>query len=70
VKALARTPGGVVPFETAKAQVRDRLLASRTEKVYEAYMQELRKDATVDLRVREVPLQLPAPPPLDPPPPR
>jgi len=70
VKVLAQSPGGVVPFETAKAQVRERLLASRTEKVYEAYMQELRKDATVDLRVREVPLQLPTPLPEGPPPPR
>ena len=67
VKVLAQTPGGVVPFETAKAQVRDRILASRIEEAYESYMRELRKDATVEMRVREVPVRLPVMPTADPP---
>ena len=58
VKLLAKTSGSVVPFETAKNQLRDRLMMSRYEKEYEAYMQDIRKNATVELRVREVPLQL------------
>jgi len=63
VKVLAKTAGSVVPFETAKDQVRDRIMMSRFEKEYEAYMQDLRKNATVELRVREVPLQLTGPVP-------
>jgi parvulin-like peptidyl-prolyl isomerase len=63
VKVLAKTAGSVVPFETAKDQVRDRIMMSRFEKEYEAYMQDLRKNANVELRVREVPLQLSGPVP-------
>jgi parvulin-like peptidyl-prolyl isomerase len=63
VKVLAKTTGSVVPFETAKDQVSDRIMMSRFEKEYEAYMQELRKTAMVELRVREVPLQLTGPVP-------
>jgi peptidyl-prolyl cis-trans isomerase SurA len=70
VKVLAQTPRSVVPFETAKAQVRERILASRTEEAYEPYMKELRKDATVEMRVREVPVQLPEMPPVGPAQPR
>jgi parvulin-like peptidyl-prolyl isomerase len=61
VKVLAKTSGSVVPFEAAKDQVRDRIMMSRFEKEYEAYMQELRQSASIELRVREVPLQLSGP---------
>jgi len=58
----ARYPlGRKSPFETAKAQIRERLMYARFDKEREAYMQELRKNASVELRVREVPLQLTGP---------
>ena len=57
----AKTAGSVTPYDAAKDQVRDRLMAARFEKAYDAYMDELRKGASVELRVREVPLQLTGP---------
>jgi hypothetical protein len=57
----AKTSGSVTPYDAAKDKVRDRLMAARFEKAYDAYMDELRKNASVELRVREVPLQLTGP---------
>ena len=61
LKVTAKTSGSVTPYDAAKERVRDRLLAARFEKAYDAYMDELRKNASVELRVREVPLQLTGP---------
>jgi parvulin-like peptidyl-prolyl isomerase len=61
LKVTAKTSGSVTPYEAAKDKVRDRLMAARFEKAYDAYMDELRKSASVELRVREVPLQLTGP---------
>ena len=61
VRVTAKTSGSTTPFETAKNQVRDKLMYARFDKEREAYMQELRKNASVELRVREVPLQLTGP---------
>jgi parvulin-like peptidyl-prolyl isomerase len=61
IKVTAKTSGSTTPYEAAKEKVRDRLMMSRFEKAYDAYMQELRKNASVELRVREVPLQLTGP---------
>jgi peptidyl-prolyl cis-trans isomerase SurA len=61
VKLAAKTSGSTTPYEAAKDRVHDRLMMARFEKAYEAYMQELRKNASVELRVREVPLQLTGP---------
>ena len=61
LKVTAKTSGSVTPYDAAKDRVRDRLLAARFEKAYDAYMDELRKNASVELRVREVPLQLTGP---------
>jgi len=63
IKVVAKTSGSVVPFETAQSTIRERLMMARYEKEYEVYMQELRKSANVELRVREVPLQLSGPVP-------
>jgi hypothetical protein len=57
----ARTPGSTTPYEAAKDKVHDRLMMARFETAYEAYMQDLRKNASIELRVREVPLQLTGP---------
>jgi parvulin-like peptidyl-prolyl isomerase len=61
IKVTAKTSGSTTPYEAAKDRVHDRLMMARFEKAYEAYMQELRKNASVELRVREVPLQLTGP---------
>lgn len=61
VRVTAKTSGSTTSFEAAKEQVRDRLMMSRFSKAYEEYMAELRKTASIELRVREVPLQLTGP---------
>jgi hypothetical protein len=61
LRVTAKTSGSTVPFETAKNQLRERLMYARFDKEREAYMQELRKNASVELRVREVPVQLTGP---------
>jgi hypothetical protein len=61
VKVTAKTSGSTTPYEAVKDKVRDRMMMARFETAYEAYMQELRKTASVELRVREVPLQLTGP---------
>ena len=61
VKVAARTDAVTTPFEVAKDKIRDRVTMTRFEKEYDAYMQELRKNAQIELRVREVPLRLTGP---------
>jgi hypothetical protein len=61
VKVIAKTSGSTTPYESAKEKVRERIMMARFEKEYDAYMEELRKNAVVELRVREVPLQLTGP---------
>jgi parvulin-like peptidyl-prolyl isomerase len=59
-----RTPAGVTPFEQAKAEIRERLGRERWAAEYDKYIGELRAAAQpgIDLRVREVPLQVAVPP--------
>ncbi|HUL76895.1 MAG TPA: peptidylprolyl isomerase [Vicinamibacteria bacterium] len=61
VKVTAKTSGSTTPYESAKDKVRERLMMTRFEAAYDAYIQDLRKTASVELRVREVPLQLTGP---------
>ena len=61
LKVTAKTSGSVTPYDAAKDRVHDQLMAARFEKAYDAYMDELRKNASIELRVREVPLQLTGP---------
>jgi peptidyl-prolyl cis-trans isomerase SurA len=61
VKLTARTPAATTPFEQVREKLRDGLMTTRFEKEYDAYLQELRKTAQIELRVREVPLQLTGP---------
>jgi parvulin-like peptidyl-prolyl isomerase len=61
VRVLAKTSGSTTPFEGARDRVHDRLMMDRFEKEYASYLGELRKTAQVELRVREVPLQLTGP---------
>ena len=65
LRVVAKTTGSVVPYATAKGRVRDELMAARFETEYEVYMTEVRAEAVVELRVREVPLTLSGPVPED-----
>jgi parvulin-like peptidyl-prolyl isomerase len=61
LKLVEKTEGSQVPFEEAKAEIQKRLSSERTEREYQAYMEGLRKEAIIDIRVREVPLQATVP---------
>jgi peptidyl-prolyl cis-trans isomerase SurA len=61
LKVVAKTSGSVVPYETARAKIKDRLMMKQFEKEYDKYMEEVRSKAVVELRVREVPLTLSGP---------
>jgi parvulin-like peptidyl-prolyl isomerase len=61
LKVTAKTEGSTVPFEAAKEKIRDQVMMSRFAKEYDTYMTDLRKNAQVELRVREVPLRLTGP---------
>jgi peptidyl-prolyl cis-trans isomerase C len=65
LKVVAKTTGSVVSFANAKQQVRNKLMGERFSTEYAVYIAEVRKDADIELRVREVPLQLSGPVPED-----
>ena len=61
IRVVAKTTGSTTPFDAVKDRVRDRVMMTRFDKAYDDFVVELRKDAVVELRVREVPLQLTGP---------
>ncbi len=61
-RCVEKTEGSVTPFEEVKGQILQRLGQARMASQYEGYMEGLRKSALIDLRVREVPLQVTVPP--------
>jgi peptidyl-prolyl cis-trans isomerase SurA len=61
LKVVEKTEGTQVPFEEVKAEIQKRLSAERTAREYESYLEGLRKEAIIDIRVREVPLQAAVP---------
>jgi parvulin-like peptidyl-prolyl isomerase len=61
IRVVAKTTGSVTPFDGVKDRVRDRLMMTRFDKAYDDYVAELRQRSVVELRVREVPLQLTGP---------
>lgn len=63
LKVVARTDGSVVPYATAKDQLRNTIMASRFQDAYDAFLAELREGQDIELRVREVPLKLTGPVP-------
>jgi parvulin-like peptidyl-prolyl isomerase len=65
LRVLAKTTGSVVPFANAKQRIRNEMMGTRFDKEYEVYIAEVREDADIELRVREVPLQLSGPVPED-----
>ncbi|MEE8217669.1 MAG: peptidyl-prolyl cis-trans isomerase [Vicinamibacteria bacterium] len=65
LRVVAKTTGSVVPYATAKGRVRSKMMAERFDAEYKVFMAEIREDQTIELRVREVPLQLTGPVPED-----
>jgi parvulin-like peptidyl-prolyl isomerase len=65
LKVVAKTSGSVIPFETAKEQIRNQLMAARFKEEYATYIAALREKADIELKVREVPLRLSGPVPED-----
>jgi len=63
LKLVEKTEGSVVPYEDARAEIQRRLTQTRGNEQVEKYLAGLREKAIVDLRVREVPLQLTGPSP-------
>jgi parvulin-like peptidyl-prolyl isomerase len=61
LKVVAKTEGRTVPFAEVKDEIVRRLGIARIGAEKEAYLAGLRKTALVDLRVREVPLQVTVP---------
>jgi hypothetical protein len=61
VRVVAKTTGSTTPYDAVKDRLRDRVMMSRFDKAYDEYVAELRKSSVVELRVREVPLQLTGP---------
>jgi peptidyl-prolyl cis-trans isomerase SurA len=62
-KVIDKTEASTVPFEEAKADIKNRMMNDRWSKEYDAYMADLRKKAVINLMVREAPLQLSGPVP-------
>jgi peptidyl-prolyl cis-trans isomerase SurA len=63
LRVVDKTDLSVVPYDEAKKEIRQKLGEQRIQKEYEAYLDTLRQKAIVDIRVREVPLQLSGPVP-------
>jgi parvulin-like peptidyl-prolyl isomerase len=61
LRVTEKTDSHEVPFDEVKVEIGRRLAESRMSSVYETYMEGLRKSALIDLRVREVPLQVTLP---------
>ena len=66
LKVLEKTEPSVVSFDEAKAAIKQRLNQGRWDNEYATYLEGLRKKAIIDLKVREVPLQLTGPVPSGP----
>lgn len=78
LKVVERTEAAAVPYEEVRAEIERRLQAQKAARETTQYLEGLRKNAIIDVRVREVPLQLQAapgagsllePPAVEPPPP-
>ena len=67
LRLVEKTEGGLVPFDQARTEITGRLTQERASKAYDAYVEGLRKNAIIEIKVREVPLQVTVAPPAPPP---
>jgi parvulin-like peptidyl-prolyl isomerase len=58
LRCVERSEASFTPFEEVKEAILKRMAQERMASQYEAYMEGLRKSALIDLRVREVPLNV------------
>jgi peptidyl-prolyl cis-trans isomerase SurA len=61
LRVASRSEGRVVPFDEVKAELGKRLKETRRSEEYDKFIAGLRKTAILDVRVREVPLQVDLP---------
>jgi peptidyl-prolyl cis-trans isomerase SurA len=61
LRVAERDEGSVTPFEEVQAEIQKRLTQARRAELYEGFLEGLRKTATIDIRVREVPLKVELP---------
>jgi peptidyl-prolyl cis-trans isomerase SurA len=61
LKVEERSEGGLQAFDQVKAEIVRKLTQERATREYETYIAGLRKPALIDLKVREVPLQVTVP---------
>jgi peptidyl-prolyl cis-trans isomerase SurA len=68
IRLVEKTDGGLVAFDKVRDEIKKHLTQVQMEKEFDTYVEGLRKNALIDIRVREVPLQVsataPAPPKL------
>jgi parvulin-like peptidyl-prolyl isomerase len=60
-KLLARTEASVTPLDQVRNRIRNQLMDAKGDAAYDKYVEELRKNAIIDVKVREVPLQVSRP---------
>lgn len=60
-RVTERSDEGVTAFDDAKAELRKRLGESKMATEYDRFLKQLREKAIIDVRVREVPLQVQVP---------
>ncbi len=60
-KLLARTDSKVATLDEVRNRIRNQLMDSKGNEAYEKYVADLRKNANIEVRVREVPLQVSRP---------
>ena len=60
-RVVEHTQEGITPYEDAKADIRKKLTDTRMMAEYDKLLKELRDKAIIDVRVREVPLQVQVP---------
>ena len=60
-KLVERAEASVVPLEDVKADIHRHLMEARGNEAYDKFLEGLRKNAIVDIRVKEVPLQVSRP---------
>jgi hypothetical protein len=61
LRLASRTEGSVVPFTDVKDDILKKLGQARRGETYDRFVEGLRKAAIIDIRVREVPLQVDLP---------
>jgi len=61
LRVAERTEASVVSYEEVKDEIRDRLAGERRGAAYTSYVEGLRENAVINIRVREVPLEVSLP---------